>query len=405
MVPKRINLKVLFASNKNYLLYGTSILFGRGIEYLLFFFLAYDMSQRDFGEFEFYKKILEFGSVFVAFGTNSLILTYTRGLQVKVSFLIFSCLLTLAIVIFITPLLYWYDYLFIAIPLLYFAQFHHANSIIQAFGLVAYGSKNNAYYKIIVALIFSVLILLFYFNITETPKALVYASYPVYSMGMVYLLYVLRRHWQFDGILKIKTFFKLFIGQLGNMAALIAGNISNVAFLVTDIFVIRFMAKSEDLALVEVAIYSFALTIASLIIIIPNTILSVDLEKMKYNLDAFDAAKSKIVTLNLIIIPLVFIGYTLGVTFIYTEYNGTLMLFGLILISKFLQILGMPYGTYLSIKRKYVLNFSINLSVMLFNIVLSISLYLYLNLLGIAIGSLVSLLIRFLLFRKYYKAL
>ncbi|NNL08716.1 MAG: hypothetical protein HKP38_05785 [Croceitalea sp.] len=249
------------------------------------------------------------------------------------------------------------------------------------------------------------LILLFYFNITETPKALVYASYPVYSMGLVYLLYVLRRHWQFDGILKIKTFFKLFIGQLGNMAALIAGNISNVAFLVTDIFVIRFMAKSEDLALVEVAIYSFALTIASLIIIIPNTILSVDLEKMKYNLHAFDAAKSKIVTLNLIIIPLVFIGYTLGVTFIYTEYNGTLMLFGLILISKFLQILGMPYGTYLSIKRKYVLNFSINLSVMLFNIVLSISLYLYLNLLGIAIGSLVSLLIRFLLFRKYYKAL
>jgi O-antigen/teichoic acid export membrane protein len=380
-------------------------LFGRGVEYLLFFFLAYDMSQRDFGEFEFYKKVLEFGSVFAAFGTNSLILTYTRGIQVKVNFLIFSCLLSLGIVLMVSPLLYGYGYLFLAIPLIYFAQFHHANSIIQAFGLVTYGSKNNAFYKIIVAFIFSAFTLFFYFSITEKSKALVYASYPLYGMGIMYLLFVLRRHWQFDGILKIKTFFKLFIGQLGNMAALIAGNISNVAFLVTDIFVIRYMAKSEDLALVEVAIYSFALTIASLIIIIPNTILSVDLEKMKYNLDAFDAAKQKIVKLNLIIIPIVFIGYALGVTYIYTNYNGTLMLFGLILVSKFLQILGMPYGTYLSIKRKYVLNFSINLSVMLFNIVLSIALYLYLNLLGIAIGSLVSLLIRFLLFKKYFKKL
>lgn len=57
--------------NKNYLLYGGSILISRGAEYLVLLIAAGLITKDSYGQLEFYKKIIEVLSILVAFWLSS----------------------------------------------------------------------------------------------------------------------------------------------------------------------------------------------------------------------------------------------------------------------------------------------------------------------------------------------
>ncbi|MDD3773479.1 MAG: hypothetical protein PHC38_12625, partial [Weeksellaceae bacterium] len=92
-------LKSLF--NKNYIFYGGSIVISRGLEYFMLFFAAGYLAKEDYGQLEFYKKIIEVGSSVLAFGFPALILSYTKSKESKVYFYILS----IAFVLFLTIVL------------------------------------------------------------------------------------------------------------------------------------------------------------------------------------------------------------------------------------------------------------------------------------------------------------
>ena len=128
--------------HKKYLFYGSSILFSRGVEYLILFFAPLMLSKQDYGELEFYKRIIEFSSTILVFGLPTLLVTYSKSYRSKTYLLIFSLVVIISLSMLTIPFLYYLNYLFLLIPILFYAIFF-SNGVLQMYFLVAKGSNTN----------------------------------------------------------------------------------------------------------------------------------------------------------------------------------------------------------------------------------------------------------------------
>lgn len=387
--------------SKNYLIYGSSIIISRGLEFFVIFYAAFVLSKDLYGEFEYYKKLIETFSIGFAFGFPSLIMSYTRGNRNKDYFYI----LALIFVLLLGILGFWVALLFnkseLIIPFLFYSLFF-TGSITQTYILVRKGSNSASVYKIIISLLFFSTIFLFlqYFHLNE--KSLIYACYLLFPLQLLYVGYQIRVNK--INFYALKKYAKLFRRLLYGSITMVVSDFANILFLYTDIFIIKLLSKSPH---TEIANFSFALNIGTLMLIIPTTILQVNIEKLKS--DQYNQTKilnKKITFLILGFSLFIILFYKLFTEFIFIAYKETFILFIFIVIAKIFQSQSNLFGTNLLILRKFNLNLIINVVFLIINIILCLILYKPFGLYGIVISSIISLSARnFLLMKLSYKYL
>lgn len=387
-----------FRKHTDYLYYFSSIVLGRGLEYLWFFIISYYATKKQYGEFELYKKIIEFFAVFVSLGFPALIITYARSKEQKADFFVtgflLSVLLTLAAALL--SFLLGKNYFFLIVPVLFFTIFHYSNSIYQAYNLVERGSKYASLYKGIVSIFFTASVLIFFFIIEDKELALIYCTYPLLLIGTIYFI----KNFSFQRVINsynniahtLKT-------QLYNGSVLFLSTLVNTSLLAIDIFIISYYSGNVDGKLAD---YSFPLMIANILLIIPLTLTNVDVEKYKMKHLFFTESLKKNNYFTLACAVFVFVFYWVLVKYFYIDYENTIWLFSIILVGKVIQSITIPFGVYLATKGIYTYILKVLLFSLAVNIIASFFLYEKFGLIGIAFISLLCLLIRFLFYVKRY---
>lgn len=385
--------------HKNYLIYGSSILFSRGLEYAVLFFAAHHLSKYDYGELEYYKKIIEVGSSIFAFGFPALILSYTKSKDSKNYFFLLGILFVLFVAAIGAIFFSFFSWLFLIVPFVFYALFF-TGGIAQSYFLVSHGSSYASYYKIIISILFYGVVFtsIYYFDVAG--YAYVYVNYLLLPLSFIHVSLIFYREkilWK-----KLKRYWALFKKLLLSSFTLVVSNFANMMFLYTDIFLIKLLSNTAN---IDIANYSFALNVANMMLLIPLTLVQVDIEKLKHNYSYVKELNRRIIVLVIIAaIALLALFYILTNYYI-TDYKTILPLFMIILGAKMIQSFAPLYGSMLIIFKKYRFNLYINLSTLLINIVLSYFLYNSFRLYGIAAASVISLAIRqFLLYNYYTKS-
>lgn len=382
--------------HKNYLIYGSSILFSRGLEYAVLFFAAHYLSKNNYGELEYYKKVIEVGSSVFAFGFPALILSYTKSKDSKNYFFLLGILFVLFVAAVSAIFFSFFSWFFLIVPFVFYAIFF-TGGIAQSYFLVSHGSSYASYYKIIISILFYglVFISIYYFDVTA--YAYVYVNYLLLPLSLIHvavLFYRERIEWN-----KIKRYWKLFKKLLLSSFTLVVSNFANMMFLYTDIFIIKLLSDNAN---IDIANYSFALNIGNMLMLIPLTLVQVDIEKLKNDFGYVRELNKKIIILVIIasaILVLLFYGIT---NYYITDYKNIFLLFTIILGAKVVQSFSPIYGSMLIIFKKYNTNLYINLITLLMNIILSYLLYHTFSLYGIASASVISLIIRQVLLYNSY---
>ena len=358
---------------------------------MILFFAARYLVKSEYGELEYYKKIIEVGSSVFAFGFPALITSYTRSDANKKSFFLLSVLFVLFLAVVSSVLLGFFNGLFLIIPFVFYALFFNGG-ILPAYLLVFKGSNAASYYKSIVSVLFYgvIFILIYYFDISSF--AYVNVNYILIPFTTLYLLFLLYKHrimWS-----ETLKYWRLFRKLLASSFTLVVSNFANLMFLYTDIFIIKILSHDAN---IEIANYSFALNIANMLMLVPLTLVQVDIEKLKN-------AKGYLYELNKKIILLVGVGtivlvglYGLITDTIFLDYKETMLIFIIILIAKIFHALSTLFGTNLLIFKRFKENLQINILMLTLNIILSYILYNILGLIGVAAASVLSLAIRFVL--------
>lgn len=389
-------LKNLF--HKNYLIYGSSILFSRGLEYAVLFFAAHHLTKYDYGELEYYKKVIEVGSSVFAFGFPALILSYTKSKESKNYFFLLGLLFVLFVAAISAIFFSFFSWLFLIVPFVFYAVFF-TGGIAQSYFLVSRGSNYASYYKILISILFYGLVFtsIYYFDIAG--YAYVYVNYVLLPLSLIHVAILFFREkivW-----LKVKKYWRLFKKLLFSSFTLVISNFANMMFLYTDIFLIKLLSENSN---IDIANYSFALNIANMLLLIPLTLVQVDIEKLKNNFGYVAELNKKVIILVIIASTiLVFLFYFLTNYFL-TDYKDIFLLFIIILSAKIVQSFSPVYGSMLIIYKKYYTNLFINLLTLIVNVILSYLLYNSFSLYGIAFASVISLIIRqMLLYKSYIK--
>lgn len=386
--------------NKNYLLYGGSILVSRGAEYIVLLIAAGLITKDSYGQLEFYKKVIEVLSILIAFGFPPLILSYTRSQNSKKYFFVLaigfiSIFAALSFLILIP-----FNLSFLAIPLLFYAIFF-TNGIFPVFHLVHDGSRKASWYKMILSVIFySVILGLFFFGYYE--YSFVIVNYILLPVGLIYTAFVLKN--LSISKRKLIKYWKLLKRLLLSSFTLVLSNFANIMFMYSDIFVITLLSSQMNK---EIADYSFPLNIANALLIIPFTLVQVDIEKIKNSEEATSLTMRKIVKLTLVGAICIVAIYLLLVSTAYSKYDNTLTIFYLIIIAKIFQSFAVLLGTKIMIFKLFKTNLIITSSIMAINFVISYLIYPYYGLSGIASASIFSLFLRYLLLiiaNKSYKS-
>ncbi len=380
--------------HKNYLIFGGSIIATRALEYIVLFFAAHYLSKDNYGELEYYKKIIEVGSSVFAFGFPALIISYTKSEESKKYFFFLSILFVLFLALILAPFLSLFNHFFLLIPFIFYAIFFNGG-ITPAFLLVKKGSNYASIYKIVVSFLFYIIIFisLKYFNVTG--KAYVFVTYILSPLTAIYLIYILLKQRLIK--FKIKKYWKLFRKLLASSFTLVISNFANLMFLYTDIFIIKLLSNKANS---EIADFSFALNIANMLLLIPLTLVQVDIEKLKNIQGHLNLLNKKIVLLILIASVFLIGFYKILIFSFFIDYNETFVLFLLILFAKVFHSLSTLFGTNLLIFKKYKENLIVNLSMLLLNIVLCYFLYKAIGILGVAIASSLSLFVRYIILIK-----
>ena len=368
----------------------------RGLEYLVLLFAAHYLLKEDYGELEYYKKMIEVGSSVFAFGFPMLIINYTKSKESKKFFFLLSVLFVLSMGL-ITLLSFWtFSVSFLIIPFLFYAIFFNGG-ITPAFLLVYNGSNRASIYKIIISILFytTVLISIYFFNIKG--MAYVYVNYVLFPIFILYIASIFIK--QKIILNKVKTYWKLFKKLLLSSFTLVISNFANLMFLYTDIFIIKFLSDNAN---IEIANYSFALNIANILLIIPLTLVQVDIEKLKNNINYVSELNKKILVLVFTTTLGLICFFIILTNLFFNDYKNIFIVFLIILSAKIIQSFSPLYGSMLIIKRKFKTNLLINLSALFINILLSYILYSTFSIQGIAIASVISLLIRQLMLYKFY---
>lgn len=386
--------------HKNYLIYGSSILFTRGLEYAVLLYAAHYLSKSDYGELEYYKKVIEVGSSIFAFGFPALILSYTRSKESKSYFFLLGILFVLFIASISAIFFTYFNWSFLIIPFIFYALFF-TGGIAQSYFLVSRGSNYASYYKIVISILFYAIVFISinYFDVSG--YAYVWVNYILLPLSFVHAAIVFYREkiiWK-----KLKRYWGLFKKLLLSSLTLVVSNFANMMFLYTDIFIIKVFSDNSN---IDIANYSFSLNIANMLMLIPLTLVQVDIEKLKNNFGYVKELNKKIVVLVFLgsaVLIVLFYGIT---NYYLTDYKDVFLLFTIILTAKIIQAFSPLYGSMLIIMKKYKANLYINLSSLLINIVLSYVLYQSFSLYGIAFASVLSLIFRqILLYRMSAKSL
>lgn len=386
---------------RHYIFYSSSILFGRGLEYLWFFIISYYATKEQYGTFEFYRKIIEFIAVFASFGFPALILTYAKDKNEKNNFFIAGMFLSFSITIITGIILFLLgiDYLILIVPILFYSIFHYSNSIYQAYNLVQKGSKYASLYKTIVSILFTISILLFFFFIEEKEFSIIYCTFPLLLLGLIYFAK------DFDlGTIKhgCQSLMETIRLQYVNGGVLFLTTVANTFFLTIDVLIIGYYSGTSTPKLAE---YNFPLVLASTLLIIPMTITSVDIENYKQSHSKFLSSLKKNTIFTLIASVFVFGFYIILINSFYPDYKNTVLVFSIILVAKILQSITIPYGIYLGTKGIFIFQFKVLLLSLGLNTIFSLLLYNNYGLVGIACISFLSLLIRFIFYYKKFNKL
>lgn len=382
--------------HKKYLIYGGSIVFGRGLEYLVLFFAAYYLTKEDYGELEFYKKVIEVGASVLAFGFPALILSYTKSKSSKDHFFLLAVLFVLVLGAVLGIIFSFTSWFLLVIPFVFYALFF-TGGITHSYLLVQKGSNYASFYKTIVSVFFYLTVFISIYSFGVAGKAFVYVNYVLFPVLLIYTFFELKN--KPFVFYKIKKYWKLFKGLLLSSFSLVVSNFANLMFLYTDIFIIKLLSKNAN---VDIANYSFALNIAALLLLIPMTLVQVDIEKLKVKQEYVPELNRKILKLTLLMTSLLLLFY-IGLTqFLFVDYKETLWLFVIILFAKMTQAFSPLYGTMIVIKKRYLTSLKINLITLAVNIVLSILFYYLWGIYGVAFTSLIVLALRqFVLYKTY----
>ena len=159
-------------------------------------------------------------------------------------------------------------------------------------------------------------------------------------------------------------------------------------FLYTDIFIISFLSNESSK---EIADYGFPLNIANTLMIIPLTIIQVEIENIKKDQRISKSIQRKIIKLAFLgslAVMVLFLGL---INTLYVKYDNTLIIFILILIAKMIQSSNVLLGTRIAINKMYNKNLLVTSSALILNFTLSFFAYKYFKLTGIAAASIISL--------------
>lgn len=379
---------------KNYMLYGGSIIATRALEYVVLFFAASYLAKEEYGELEYYKKVIEVGATVFAFGFPALIISYTKSEESKQYFFLLGSLFVLVLAIIVGPILGLFNWGFLVIPFVFYALFFNGG-IAPAFLLVRKGSDYAAYYKIVVSVLFYAVILvsIVYFDVSS--MAYVTVNYVLFPITLLYITFLV---WKERLLLqKIKRYWRLFKKLLLSSFTLVVSNFANLMFLYTDIFILKMLSNKADL---EIADFSFALNIANLLLFIPLTLVQVDIEKLKKSKEYLKTLNKKIVVLVLILALMLVGGYQLLIQAYFPQFEETFFLFLFILGAKIFHAFSSLYGTYLLILKKFKANLIINCIMLLVNVGLCYIFYSLFGILGIAGASAFSLMLRYFILVK-----
>lgn len=372
---------------KKYIIYGLSIVFSRGLEYLVLLFAAFTLGKSDYGDFEFYKKVIELGAVAMAFGLPTILLSVTKHTNAKNSFTILSILFIGVLAVVSYPVLYYYNLQYFLIPFLFHAIFFN-NGVLPVFFLISKGSNSAAQYKLIASLIFYSAVIFAVLFMEQPSYAFVKANYfviPLFGLLLIKLLFNIKIAFR-----TIARFFSIFKKLLLSSLSLVVSNFVNIMFLSTDIFIIKAFSSTAS---VDIADYSFALNIANALILVPFTIVQVDIEQIKKGRFLFET-RQKIQKFLFIFSIFLVSAYFLLTKFMYTDYVGNLDLFLALIFAKWCQSRGVLYGSYIIIKKKFKSNLYINCFALLTNLLLSYYLLSFMGIMGVAISSGISLSLR-----------
>ena len=195
-------------------------------------------------------------------------------------------------------------------------------------------------------------------------------------------------------LIKLKRYWKLFRKLLASSFTLVISNFANLMFLYTDIFIIKLIS---DRANEEIANFSFALNVTNMLLLIPLTLVQVDIEKLKQTSSYLKVLNKKIIALVAIASLFLLAFYWSIIQTVFLEYQETWTLFLLLLIAKVFHSLSSLYGTNLLIHKRFKENLIVNVIMLAVNIVLCYLLYFQLGINGVAIASGISLFVRYII--------
>ena len=381
--------------NKNYLIYGLSIIFSRGFELIVLFIASLFLVKSQYGQLEYYKKIIELGGSFLSLGFPTLIMTYPRSKKSKLHLLVFSVFTILLLAVLLSPVLFYYKLIFLLIPILFYS-FFFTGGVLQSYLLVQYDSQKVSIYKILVSLLFFSGVLFVVLKLNDGADAYVYPAYLLFPLFFIFVIKeIFYQQFRFN---IFKKYAKHFVKLLYGSFTLLLNNFSNLMFIYTDIFLIKYLSEN---AFKEIADYSFALNVSNILLIIPLTLIQVDIEKLKTNYRIFNQLQRKILVLLGVLSLVLLIVYFGMIHTVFVKYNNTFLIFIILLIAKIFQSSTVIYGASLIIKKKFNHTLFVNLLMILINIIASYLLYSFFGLYGIAIASMLSLMIRLILLRHY----
>lgn len=382
---------------RKYFIYASSIIFSRGLEYLVMLFAAYFLTKFHYGELEFYKKTVELGASLLAFGFPSLIMSYTRSNESKVNFYLLSFLFIIMLSAVSLIFLSFTTYFILVIPFMFYALFFTGGTT-HSYLLVFKGSSYASVFKILTsAAFYSVLFILIYF-FQFKGKAYIYTNYILIGPLLIYSSIELRNQFIAKRI-KIRNYFGLFTRLLASSLTLVLSNFINIMFLYTDIFILKILSERAN---EDIANYSFSLNIAAILLIIPMTLVQVDIEKLKSDKGYIKSLNKKITYLVIFASLILILAFKVLTNYMFTDYREMFLLFLFILIAKGFQALSTLYGTMIVVEKRFKINFIINIVAFAGNIIISIALFFKFGIYGVAISSLLTIGLRQLFLVKYY---
>lgn len=385
--------------NKNYLIYGGSIIATRALEYLVLFFAAHFLSKDNYGELEYYKKLIEVGSSVFAFGFPALIISYTKSKESKLYFYFLSVLFVFFIAFVSFLLLGILHWLILLIPFVFYALFFNAG-ITHSYLLVMKGSNYASFYKIVISVLFYLVLFvsIYYFDVTG--MAYVVTTYVLSPLAFIYILYEFFN--QEISKVKAKKYWRLFKKLLLSSSTLVISNFANLMFLYTDIFIIKLLSDNAN---TDIADFSFALNISNMLLLIPLTLVQVDIEKLKKISGHLKILNKRILILVGLATLFLIAFFKILTESFFVDYKETMLLFLIILLAKVFHSLSTSFGTNLLIYKKYKENLIVNITMLLLNALLCYFMYIKIGINGIALASAFSLFIRYFILIKMNKGL